>query len=468
MVDNEKRKTRKRLLLGAGIGCALVIWYLVSSRTALLPAYFRMPAPPARQPETPDERWRQDVHYLAAQLPRLHVDLFHTVDQGAFERAIAELDGAISELGDFEITMEILRIVAMVGDAHTRATPPSSVLVHLYPLKLYWLQDGFYVVGATPEYEKAVGARLVRIGDAAVEDVYAAVAPYVAHETETGLRDDVWLYLLCPEVHQTLNIVDGGQVGRYTFEKPDGTQFSLDLTAVTSEAYFANVPETLPAGELLHTRNQDRFYWSTYLEGTRTVYFQYNKGQDMETESLRGFADELFDLLDAHPAERLVIDMRHNGGGDEGPFWSFVNRLAEHPLNEEGRLFVIVGRGTYSSAVLNVALLQRKTEAIFVGESPSSTLDHYGQFNSFLLPNSRIRVDYSTTYFTRSLGLGEMAIGDWLGAFGHSSRRFPANDANLKPFVPDVLAEPTLDDYLLGRDPALEAVWAYTDGKSKR
>jgi hypothetical protein len=468
MVDNGRRRTKKRVLLSIGIGCVLVLWYLAASRTTLLPAYFRMPAPPARQPETRDGRWHQDVQYFASQLPRLHVDAFHSVSREEFEHAVAGLDATISELSDLQITLEILRIVAMIGDAHTRAIPPSSMPFHLYPLKLYWLRDGFYVIGATPEYQDAVGTRLARIEGVDIEDVYVAVAPYVAHETETGLRDDVWLYLLCPQVHRTLGIVDSTQAGRYTFERADGTRFSLDLASVASDEYFAIVLEALPAGELLHMRQRDQFYWFTYLEEARTIYFQYNKGQDMETQSLRGFADELFDFVDAHPVERLVIDMRHNGGGDEGPFWSFVNRLAKHPLNEEGRLFVIVGRGTYSSAVLSTAMLQRKTSAVFVGESPSSTLDHYGQINSFMLPNSRIRVTYSTAYFTRSLDLGEMTAGDWLGALGYSSRRFPVSDANLRAFVPDVLAEPTIDDYVHGYDPALEAVWAAAGEKGRR
>jgi hypothetical protein len=427
-----------------------------------------MPASPARQPETRDGRWHQDVQYFASQLPRLHVDAFHSVDRQEFERAVAGLDAAIPTLNDFEITLEILRIVAMIGDAHTQAVPPSSTPVHLYPLKLYWLQDGFYVTGATPEYQGAVGARIVQIGGVDIEDVYAAVAPYVAHETDTGLKDDVWLYLLCPEVHRTLGIVDSTQAGRYTFEKPDGTRVSLVLAAIGSDEYFTVVPETLPAGDPLYMQRRDQFYWFTYLEDAQTVYFQYNTGQDMETRSFRGLADELFDFVDAHPVERLVIDMRHNGGGDEGPFWSFVDQLAKHPLNEEGRLYVVVGRRTYSSAVLNIAMLQSKTKAIFVGESPSSTLDHYGQFNAFLLPTSRIRVCYSTAYFTRSLDVGEMAVGDWLGALGYSRRRFPVSDANLRAFVPDVPAEPTIDDYVLGRDPALEAVWASADEKSRR
>jgi hypothetical protein len=55
-----------------------------------------------------------------------------------------------------------------------------------------------------------------------------------------------------------------------------------------------------------------------------------------------------------------------------------------------------------------------------------------------------------------------------LGALGYSSRRFPATDGNLKAFVPDVLAEPTIEDYLLGRDPALEAVWALAGGETTR
>jgi len=121
-----------------------------------------------------------------------------------------------------------------------------------------------------------------------------------------------------------------------------------------------------------------------------------------------------------------------------------------------------VGRGTYSSAMLNVVELDHRTNANFVGEPPASVPDHYGQVASFLLPNSHVRIDYSTKHFPMTqLAAGEsLSVGDWLGVLGYASARFPFGDGGSVPFVPDMLIEPASDDYLAGRDPALEAILA--------
>ena len=135
-----------------GATTLLIVTFTLASQTALFPSFFRIPGPPAVQPDARDARWRQDVQYLGAQLPRLHVDAFHTLRRQEFAWAIANLDAAIPFLTDLEIALEIERIVAMVGDAHTQAIPPSSLDYHLYPLKLYWFKDAFYVIAA--DYRK--------------------------------------------------------------------------------------------------------------------------------------------------------------------------------------------------------------------------------------------------------------------------------------------------------------------------
>ena len=38
------------------------------------------------------EQWRQDLQYLAKELPRRHKNAFHTVSRETFERAVAELE----------------------------------------------------------------------------------------------------------------------------------------------------------------------------------------------------------------------------------------------------------------------------------------------------------------------------------------------------------------------------------------
>jgi len=452
---------RWKWFLVGGLVAACVSGYLVASQTTWLPAYLRLAAPPAPQAATRDERWHQDVRYLASQLPRLHVDAFHTVGREEFERDVTALDAAVPELSDIEIVLEILRIVATVGDAHTQAVPPATMALRLVPLRLYWLADGFYVVGATPEYQDLVGSRVVQIGDVPIRDVCDRVKPFVAHETESGFWIRSWLYLLSPNILRQLSVLGDARAGAYTFERPDGTRTTRELDTIGSDTYFSVVPDTLPANEPLYRRHADAFYWFEYLEAEGTVYLHYRKCQDMESLAFRDLVADLFGFIDAHAVSRLVIDVRHNGGGDSEHVEPLFEELARRPfLDQEGHLFVIVGRGTYSSAVLNVVEFEHRTHAIFVGEAPSSVPDHYGQVASFVLPNSRVRVDYSTKRFPMTkLASGEkLSLGDWLGVLGYSSARFPLDAAGTGSFEPDVPASPTITDYLTGRDPALEAI----------
>jgi hypothetical protein len=450
------------LVVGGLTACVAV--YLVASQTAWLPAFSRIPASLPSSADTRDGRWRQDVRYLGTQLPRLHVDAFHATSQEEFERAIAGLDAAIPTLSDIEIVLEIVRIVASIGDAHTRAVPPSSMALNLYPLRLRWLKDGLYVTGAAEAYQDAVGAKVVQVGDTPVEDVFDAAAPFVSHETETGLRDGVWLYLLCPDILQAMDILADTQLGRYTFERPDGTRFALDLRAVSADEYFS-IAEILPAGEPLYRQRPDELYWFEYLADEQTVYFHYRRCQDMESQSFRDFVAGMFAFVDAHPVTRLVVDLRDNGGGDSEHIQPFFEALARRPtLDQAGRPFVLVGRGTYSSAMLNVVEFERQTNAIFVGEIPASVPNHYGEVASFVLPSSRIRIDYSTKYFPMTrLAAGEMSLGDWLGVLGYASARFPVSDDGALTFAPDVVVEMTGADYFAGRDPALEAILSWEE-----
>jgi hypothetical protein len=75
----------------------------------------------------------------------------------------------------------------------------------------------------------------------------------------------------------------------------------------------------------------------------------------------------------------------------------FINQIkANKKINKKGRLFVIIGRQTFSSAILNAISFKNNTEAIFVGEPTGGKPNHYGEIKVFTLKNSPIRVQYST------------------------------------------------------------------------
>src|SRR6266576_2155546 len=106
---------------------------------------------------TPDA-WRTDLSYLAAELPRRHVNAFHTISREGFADDVARLDAAIPNLNSDEVVVGLMRIVALVGDGHTHLDLPPSF--PRYPIELHWFGEELRVVAAGAPYDAAVGARV--------------------------------------------------------------------------------------------------------------------------------------------------------------------------------------------------------------------------------------------------------------------------------------------------------------------
>jgi C-terminal processing protease CtpA/Prc len=136
--------------------------------------------------------------------------------------------------------------------------------------------------------------------------------------------------------------------------------------------------------------------------------------------------------------DKLVIDLRNNSGGNSGIMDPLIDELAQNKkINKEGSLFVIIGRQTFSSAILNAIDLKNKTKAILVGEPTGGKPNHFGEIKTLKLPNTHSVVTYSTKYFT------------------HATEDTPS-------LMPDILIELYFRDYLGKQDPFLEAVWGKT------
>jgi len=95
-------------------------------------------------------RWRADLRYLAAELPRRHPNLYHAVSREAFARAVRRLDARIPTLRRHEVILELARLVALVGDGHTNVAPARDTVIgfHSLPLRFYLFSDGLFVRAA--------------------------------------------------------------------------------------------------------------------------------------------------------------------------------------------------------------------------------------------------------------------------------------------------------------------------------
>lgn len=398
---------------------------------------------PRSAPEqTPEQaQWAEDLDYLAKELPARHKDLFFKIPPAEFQAGVSALKARIPRLDRTRFLLELSRLVASVGDSHTSFT---IMPVKAFPLRLHWFKEDICVVDTTPEYAQLLYGRLESVDGHPVEEVVRAFAGIIPHDNEAQVKDFVPRFLASSEHLLGLGLVADADEATFAVRTPQGgtataKMKSVALGDIRSVAWAA--PPVEPSRLPLYRRTAGLAYESAYLPESRTLYFAYNSCRDLPDRPFRAFAEGLWDTLRKNPVERLVIDLRNNAGGDSSILDPFIGELAEaEDLNREGRLFVILGRRTFSSAILNALDLGKKTRAIFYGEPTGGRPNHYGEIETLTLPNLGLKVSYSTKYF----------------------RFVDGDDPSL---IPDVLVEPSLDDYLALRDPVFEAILAASETK---
>jgi C-terminal processing protease CtpA/Prc len=173
-------------------------------------------------------------------------------------------------------------------------------------------------------------------------------------------------------------------------------------------------------------------YWYEYLGDTATIYIQYNRCRDEPGHPFGDFARGLFAFADSQPVERVIVDLRFNGGGDNGIVRPLVDGLSARPaLNASGHLFALTDGATFSAGMWAAHGLRKGPHAILVGQAPGNTLNHYGLMDTFKLPNSKLSVNYSRKRFRLNPGPEPSSL------------------------TPDTTVPYALADFLAGRDPAL-------------
>ena len=62
------------------------------------------------------------------------------------------------------------------------------------------------------------------------------------------------------------------------------------------------------------------------MSDAKTLYVQYNRCANDPAKPFADFARELFAFADAHPVDRVVVDLRYNGGGNSRVIAPLIDR----------------------------------------------------------------------------------------------------------------------------------------------
>src|SRR5262249_16818710 len=130
----------------------------------------------------------------------------------------------------------------------------------------------------------------------------------------------------------------------------------------------------------LYLKNRAAPYWFEYLPGHQTVYCQFNSVRNDPKEPFKEFCDRLFKFVNDEKVDRLVLDLRWNGGGNTFLVRQLVHGLVRcDKVNQRGKLFVVIGRNTFSAAQNTTTDIEMHTNATFVGEPTGSSPNFIGE-----------------------------------------------------------------------------------------
>jgi len=388
--------------------------------------------------------WQTDLAYLADALSRYHPDAFHSISRANFQSRVKAISQRIPRMNDAATIVALKQLVAAIGDAHTgfgfSSKPPMSFFI--FPIKAYRYSDGVYIQAAAPAYRDLVGARIASIGGVPIDEAERRLDT-VADASNSWTRR-WWLpFTFRGEVFKALGLSPTAAGARF------GTDLHGRVRAV--EIPVLREPFTVgynlgapPGSDWIDGRSGNVPLYLQHLEqplwfapaGNATLYVRCSIVGDSNGETFDGFFALAFSYADRNGIEKLILDLRMNGGGNNYLTPSVVARIVQRPsLNRRGHFFVIIGRSTQSAAENLVDRLQRDTEAVFVGEPTGERPNMYGDAQPFVLPESKIVVNISSLYW-QDMG--------------------PRDDRDTTG--PEIAAELTEADFENGTDPTLDAI----------
>lgn len=454
MIGSIRPPAPHRIARWLGVALSLAVLVAVTPLAA---------APPGRI--LSDAEWRTDLAQVVEALDEIHPDPYRTMDEsdefGAemkteLEAAAVALRAAIPASTDREIVVALAELVALLDDGHTRlflprqhrelapeleaghsgTEPPARAELALaqLPVRFGLFSDGLFVTRTAPAHSEFVGLRVVRIGRFSTEEALEKAAATIAAGNDSRRRILLPDRMALPDLLAAAGITDSPDSTELFLADRDGEERAVTLEPLPVEpARWTGGPSVVPLW-LLHP---SRSAWYEVLTDRSAVFVQVDELEAFPERPWADFVRETLEAARAAGAERYILDLRHNAGGDGTWVTPFLTGLIGTEFDRYGRLMVLIGGHTFSAAQTLVNRLERMTEACFVGEPSGAPPTHFGDSKKIRLEASGLTLRVSTRYWPNS---------------SNDFRRATAAHVD---------AMPTAADYFAGRDPVLEAALTY-------
>lgn len=404
------------------------------------------------QEEILTEQWQEDLRFLQKKVHAEYPFLFKKVKQKTWDAEVEKLYADIPNLETHEIKVGLTRMVSMFEYGHTQIPFSTIASDAVLPVNLYHFEDGIFIEGVQKINIEALGAKLIKIGEMPVEEALKAIRPVVPAENDSYFKGYGLGFLTAPSVLHAQGVIpEYSNIITLTLEK-NGKLFEHSFTAVPLSDVSKNYGFTIPNEEWVSAREQtetplylkhlnEKLYFFEFLEDSKTLYVRQSSVFNDDKESLANFYTRLFAFIDANDIDKLVYDVRLNGGGNNYNNIGFIKGIMARPkVNTRGKFFFIIGRNTFSACQNLTNEIGNYTEAIIVGEPTAENENFYGDARKVNLPNSGMNAYLSFAWWQDK--------SPWDGK---------------EWTIPHMAKTMTFNDYVTNTDVVLNAAIEYTE-----
>jgi hypothetical protein len=419
------------------------------------------------QPPLTAAQIRADVEVLRTQWAPSDKS-FNEDQRRAFDQALMDMSSRPHRsLADF--ALDVMRAVAIPRNGHTVAMVGG--LLGDLPVRAWWFADGLYIVSVQPPFADLVGARVDKLAALTPDEALIRVAPYISG-TDQRIRYLSATYLTSPAILRRIGAVDEAAPIPLSLRLRDGSIRVVTLEpAVTPDpgdqhqpvmsGYSVLIPDDVDLpGRWLHILDGVAARPSAYATPTNlsiawlgeNATVPYIRSNGIVDVNQARFEDKVIGVLQEAFVRRrprfAIIDLRMNNGGDFLKTILFAQAVPRL-MPVHGRIFILIGRGTFSAALVTAAILKGagRERVTLIGEPMGDGGHFWAEGATVMLPNSHIAVRYSTKFEDVEQGCEDLDRCFW-GAVAFGPRGVSLD--------PEIRIDNSFADYAAGRDPVLE------------
>lgn len=336
----------------------------------------------------------EDLMFYRDTLPVKHKKLYNKISKEEFEHKVSMMASKVNTLNYETFMIELFKLNVSIGDEHTRIEPKFNLSL---PIKFEMFDDGIFVTGIDPGRSAYLLCKLTAINGHPVDEINRKFKEVIKHDNKSYFEVYRQQFLNNPTFLKGLGILESDKSAAFALQNANHEIFNITLNSVSKDS--VKLAGASQYRTLLPYTGAGKDYWYEYNAAEKIMYFNFASCRDNDDQPFSQFNKELFAKIESTRPNKIIIDLRFNSGGNSGVLAPFIDSIKQSYLNKKGHFFVLIGKSTFSSALMNAVELKRNTNAVLAGQMTSGSINHYGEVRGFRLPNTKMVIGYSTRYW---------------------------------------------------------------------